>query len=173
LSFLLFGSVSVFSATVKAKGGDQRIIIAIQPTAQSFASAESVRLKVSITNHSRNNIGFSTCPSPYKVEVSDQLGKVIPPKPEVIHDPSVDADGKVTQVVDLPMCVHSFELAIKPGDTWTEEFTLSGLVDLKSPGIYAVQLIWEFPTNVRKIGDRVSFKTLQIPSNRTNITIAE
>lgn len=140
---------------------------------QSFATAENVRLKVSITNHSRNDLRFGTCPNPYEVEVSDQQGNVIPPKPEVIRDPSGDADGKATQIVDLPSCVHDFSSGIKPGDTWTEEIALPTRADLKPARIYAVQLFWKFSTNIRIVGDRVSSKTLRVPSNRTNITIAE
>lgn len=160
LSFLLVGTVLVLGTTAKAKKREQRIIIVIQPTAQSFVSAESVRLEASITNHSRDNVVFSDCPNPYEVEVSDQLGNVIPHKPAATHDPSVDADGTVTQIVDLPMCVHSFVRLIKPEDTWSEEIILSGPGDLKSPGIYSVQLNWKFTTNARKIGDQVTFKTL-------------
>lgn len=171
LSFLLVGTVLALGTTAKAKKREQRIIIVIQPTAQSFVSAESVRLKASITNHSGNDVVCSDCPNPYEVEVSDQLGNVIPYKPATVPKSSVNTDG--TYAVYLPLCVHSFARVIKPEDTWTEEITLSGQMDLKSPGIYSAQLTWEFSTNVRKTGDRMKYKTLQIPSNRTNITIAE
>jgi hypothetical protein len=171
-SFLLVAVLSANFSVAEAKSGEPRIMILIQPTAQSFVSVESVRLKASITNHSRNDIAFSDCPNPYKVEVSDQLGNVIPHKPAAVLKSSVNTDGTFT-INNLPMCVHSFARVIKPDDTWTEEITLSGLVDLKSPGIYSTQMTWEFSTNAGKIGGRVSFKTLQIPSNRTNITIGE
>ena len=140
---------------------------------QSFATTENVRLKVSITNPSRNDLGFGTCPNPYEVEVSDQQGNVIPPKPEVIRDPSGDADGKATQIVGLPLCMHDFSSGIKPGDTWTEEIALPARADLTLARIYAVQTVLEILNEYQDCGDRASSKTLRVPSSRTNITIAE
>jgi hypothetical protein len=173
LSFLLFTIAAVFSANSETKGVEKRIIVIIQPTAQSFAHSEQIRLKVSITNRSRADIGFGSCPNPYEIQIWDHLGNVVALKPQVVSDPVVDSNGQITTIVEVPLCVHDFERTIKRGGIWTEEIQLSNRWDLKPAEIYTLQVFWNFPMNFRKVGDNVSINTVKVPSNRTNITITE
>jgi hypothetical protein len=164
---------SVFSTASEAKSIEKRIMVVIQPRAHSFASAEQIRLKVSITNRSRTDIGFGDCPNPYEIQIWDHLGNVIALKPQVVNDPVADSNGQITTFVEMPLCVHDYSTTIKRGDTWDEEIALSNRWDLRPGEIYTMQVFWNFPIDFRQVGDHVSFKTVKVPSNRTNMTITE
>lgn len=159
-------------ASANAKSDAQQVTIVIQPTEQLFPSQEQVLLEVSISNHSRKNLVYETCPRPYQIVISDRSGNVVQPKPKGVPEPSVDEAGKVTYVVDMPLC-SSFSGIIKPGSIWKQQVAPAAGLSLMPTGIYSVQIVWTFTTGKRKIGGHETPITLQVSSNRTDVAIGQ
>ena len=172
LLLVLLVALPVQFASASTKSDARQIKIVIQPTEQLFASQEKVLLEVSISNHSRKDLFYVTCPRPYQIEVLDRAGNLVLPKPEAVPETSVDGAGKVTYIVDMPLC-SSFSGVIKPGDTLKQQVAPAAGLKLMPTGIYSVQIIWTFTTGMRKVGGHETPITLQVSSNRTDINIGE
>lgn len=159
-------------ARATAKSDARHAIIVIRPTEHSFDSQERVLLEVSVSNHSRKDLFYVTCPGPYKIEVSDRFGSVVLAKSEAVRESSVEEAGNVDVIVDLPLG-SCFSGVIKVGETWKQQVAPTAGLNLMPAGIYSVQMVWTFTTGVRNAGGREAPITLQVSSNRTDITISK
>jgi len=139
--------------TASARSLEQPISVLVQPEAEYLGS-----VKVSITNHSKHKIWFSSCPDPYTVELTDSKGRIVPyklPQPPAGQTWECGATGLYT---------------IYPGKTWATEVAINERFDLKM-GTYSLKLRWHFPWNVRKTDQGADWDTLTVSSNTTSLTI--
>jgi hypothetical protein len=173
-SLLLAAGVAFVFAPTAAKDVKPPSSVIIQLKADSFVSTGNVVLKVSIANNSREDLGFDTCPLPYSVQISDQLGNIIPLRRNTGNS-SIEIDtitGEPSmQIADLPLCSRTFLQVIKRGETWTTEIALGEGIELSPPGTYTAQVQWQFYVHINKAAYGGVPDTLSISSNQIKINI--
>ena len=132
------------------------ISIVVQPIADSTALVNRVAVKVSITNNSREQVWFSTCPEPYTVELVDSRGQSVP--------------FKQPRLYGLSSCAANVIIPIGTNKTWTTEIALDEMFSLKAE-TYQVRVLWHFPWNVRKTEQGSEWDTLSVASNYMTLTV--
>jgi len=137
-----------------ARNIEQPILVVIQPEAEYLGS-----VKASITNHSKHEIWFTSCPDPYTVHLTDSHGGIVPYK-----NPQFPPDQAHT-------CGANGIYRISPSKTWTTEVAINDKFNLKA-GTYSLTLLWHFPWNVRKTDQGESWDTLTVSSNTISLTVA-
>ena len=149
LQLLLFAGF--LTVTGAARQSEKPIDIIVKP-------GEGAVLMVSITNHSRQEIWFTSCPDPYTIEPTDSSGHAVPPK------------HVATAVAQVMVCGGNILYTIKPGNTWNTRIELNQTFDLKA-GSYTARIQWHFPWNVRKTSEGEEWDTLTVTSNTTTLTV--
>jgi hypothetical protein len=135
------------------------ISIIISPKTKSFHTRLPAVVEVAITNNTKDDLWFVTCPLPYVIQVSRVDGRII----EIgRRDPN-----------DEIICYSTMSINIKPDETSTREVTINDRVTLK-PGFYDVEITWNFPVNViRTQGVGYDADILSVRSNKITISVAE
>jgi hypothetical protein len=150
--------VTVLLAVGAVASVKKPISIVVQSVADSSSLVYRVVVKVSITNNSRQQVWFATCPEPYTVELTDSNGQHLPYK----HPRQYDYDEAA--------CGANGIITIGPNKTWATEIALDEMFSLKAEPYY-VHLLWRFPWNVRKTEQGSDFDTLTGSSNNISLTV--
>jgi hypothetical protein len=153
----LVGAAVLFGLPILATNEKRLIEVLARPTADSFQPHTDVTVKLRITNNAHYEVSFSTCPTPYTVSLEGAHGPLAPrtyvPPPQ--KDNKLIPPGRLT---NLPNCVSSILVVIKPGNSVPTQVSLSTLYDLNVPGSYTGRISWRFDRS-------------EVPSNSFHITI--
>ena len=135
-------SLTILKGSILGQTGSA-VEVTAQPEKKCFVEGSDLSFRFSITNNSKQqSISFSTCPSPYGVELSDSQGRPVP-----------QSDRYTQQVRNGDyVCESTGLIEIKPGETWGPQVWPTpdrGMFDLRA-GTYTGRLLWHFTTYKRK-----------------------
>jgi hypothetical protein len=150
--------VSALSLTASAGDVRRPILVLVQPRRTSFHLGRDVVVKVLITNQSKRQLWFTSCPDPYTAELTYPQGRPAP------HDPPPSGP------IYTPVCGSNLLYRILPGKTWNTEIAIDQNFDL-TVGTYSVRLLWHF-RNFRKT-DPSSARDFDVSSNTARLTMTK
>lgn len=150
--------VSVFAATLLSANPKPPLSVVISPLSQTVKSGADVRLNVTLTNTSEHELNFSdrnpVCD--YPIKIRDPGGSQ---PQETAAKQQSRCDGTVQLILG-----RNILIILKPGESFSEEITVSFLYDLRRTGTYTVQVYRHLPAEISK---------QDIPSNSATFVVAE
>jgi hypothetical protein len=170
-SFLLCGLFAMSCAMLSAAEDKAPVTVLIQCKQTVVKSGSEVKLLVTVTNTSDQDLDLYKTPGPdgqaenvNKVEVRDESGNILP-RADV---QTVNIGGKL-RTFPKKIAISRAGVTLKPGES-LEDFTILGnLFDLSKPGKYAVTV-----QNERRSGDSGhELKLIYVKSNTITITVTE
>lgn len=149
---------SVFAATLLSADLKPALSVVISPLSQTVKSGADVRLNVTLTNTSGHELSFfdrnPACD--YPIKIRDSSGNQ-PPEAAAQHQSHCDAKFLLTPG-------RNILITLKPGESSSEEITVSSYYDLRRADTYTVQVHRHLPAEISK---------QDIPSNSATFVVTE
>lgn len=150
--------VSFLAATLVSADPKPPLSVVTSPLSQTVKRGADVRLNVTLTNTSEHELSFSDrnpfCD--YPIKIRDSGGSQAP---ETAAKQQSRCDGKLQLILG-----RNILIILKPGESFSEEITVSFFYDLRRTGAYTVQVYRHLPAEISKQG---------IPSNSATVVVTE
>jgi hypothetical protein len=158
LAIFVLVSLGAAMSAMSDEQNKRPISIIISPKTKSFTPGSPAVVEVAITNNTKDDLWFATCPLPYVIRVSEHGGRAF----EIGRlDPN-----------DTWVCHSTISISIKPGETSTREVIINDNGPDLKPGVYDVEITWSFPVNLIRTQFGYDADILSVRSNKITISIA-